>query len=459
MRTKIALLCGLILFLMLSCVTETGKVSSLDEEVNRLVQSYLSEPETLLSKLDNLLGSKKNRYSGLYARIYISAGEFRRAKDAILANKKYKESTELLELLAIAELGLNEDYGSTLSDIIALEENNTFALNKLAQDSLSKGSLDKAEELLTKSYKTDHRNNETKILLGDLALERVNAMGLNKKKVLSQREEANIYSYYNLALDYYLLVQNSTNPAYYVKLSGLYKKLGKKIEAVNAISKAIEYESDNIWNYFDRGKLYFYMGEYELAKSDLMIAYSMDKNHFFTNVFLGRICFINNETKDALKYYNNVLNMNPNYSPAYRDMSILYYVKGDIEKSLEFQIRSFESESVKDQFIPLLLVETLLELDREAEARKILLNLVKYEKNSTMKDIYRYYIDPKRTGDDVLSRALSMDDWYMKTRLSYYISCALLREGVKGHSEVILQDVVEADIDFESKLARYKLGE
>ena len=75
------------------------------------------------------------------------------------------------------------------------------------------------------------------------------------------------------------------------KLSIVYKKLGKKLEALLALDRAIELDPNDLWNYFDRGKLFFYMSSNAKALADFIKAYSIDENHFFTNVFLGRLYF------------------------------------------------------------------------------------------------------------------------------------------------------------------------
>ena len=76
------------------------------------------------------------------------------------------------------------------------------------------------------------KSTRTLLLLGDLSLARVTAMNLNNKKVLNNSEEKAVNSYYVKALGYYLESGDSSNAAYYVKLSEVYKKLGKKLRKV-----------------------------------------------------------------------------------------------------------------------------------------------------------------------------------------------------------------------------------
>lgn len=430
-----------------------------DEIIEALLVQYLDDPEVLLVKVLEVISEEDENYFSLLARLYFAVGDFGKAKSYILADSNYIDKPDSLKLLVIIEKATGSEFYSIAQRMLSLDGNNTFALNIKAEYHMNNEELDKAEEILTESFYIDSENSKTLIMLGDLALKRVDNLNLGKKKVLSQQEESLVKSYYNLALDYYSRIPDSKSPAYYVKLSSVYRKLGMKLEAVKSLTRAIELDPDDIWNYYDRGKLYFYMGENHLAIPDLKKAYSIDSEHFFTNVFLGRAHFAMNQIDDSYYHYKKALSIKPSYDPAYKDLSILTYIKGNIEESLEYQISLYKRESRRDPFIPLYLVNTLIDLGREDDARKILLNLVKYEKNSTMKGIYNYYLDPDNTGDDVLNDALNHEDSYFRVRLSYYVACALDRGGVNILSDSILYDVAEADVDFESKLASYKLGD
>ncbi len=458
---SIGLLCVVLFF---SCKTNEELKYPKDrltvqEEVDILIEDYISYPEVLIEKLLLVLENRDHDYNPLIARLYLSLGEYKNAEDFITIDVVNESDPENLKILAICKMGLGEEYNSLLKEILTLDENNLFALTTLAGDHIKTGELNSAESYINIAYQTDPNDKRTLILCGDLALSRVEKLNLSKKKVLSLNEESVVTSYYKRALDYYLKAGDSSDAGYYVKLAGLYKKLGKKMESVYALDRAIELDADDPWNYYDRGKLYFYLGENQLALPDLEMAYSLDPDNFFTNVFLGRVSYALDEVERAQFYYGRVLKMNPDYYPAYRDMSVLSYITGDKETSLNFQIKLYNNKKDRDPFIPILLVNSLFDVNRDIDAKKILENLVKYEKNVTMKGLYKYFLDPDRTGDQVLNNALTVEDEYQRMRLSYYVSCALERGGIHSLSASLLEDVASSNIRFESKLAKYKLGE
>jgi len=438
---------------------ELSSEPTIEERVNLLIDKYINDPLLLIDKILLVTDSTDNSYYPLIARLYLSVGDYLSANKYITTALEVEYLADNLEILAMSQMGLGDNYSTTLENILILDDKNIFAINTFASDSLVSKELNKAEEYLNKSYNIDPENSNTLLLLGDLALARVNSMGLAKKKVLSLQQESTITAYYKRALKYYLDSNQTTNPNFYVKLSAVYKKLGKKLKAVQALDRSIELEPDNVWNYYDRGKIYFYMGESQLALPDFKKAYDIDPNNFFVNVFLARSYFINNNLEESLLIYNKVLEMNPQYTPAYKNYSILNYILGDKTLSLNYLIRIYNKRLDPDKFIPLFLVDSLIEAGRDKDSKKTLENLVKNEKNVTMKGIYKYYLNPSRVGDQVLTDALAVEDDYLRMRYTYYVSQALLRDGVKSLSETLLLEVAESNLGFEAKLAKYKLGD
>ncbi len=429
------------------------------QQVEDLLNEYNNDPKLLLNTLLKIVPSDNFEYNQLISRLYLSTAKYNDALEAIYNIPEFQKDLNNLEVIVMCQLALLQDYTPTLEVMLGLDKKNIFALNYLASYQIQQDDLDKAENNLFEVYYQDSENSMALVLMGDLALKRVEKMGLRNKKVLSQREEKSITALYNRTLQLYLKAGDSNNPSYYVKLSNVYNKLGNKLDAINSLDRAIKLDSTDIWNYYDRGKLFFYTNSYEKALQDFNVAYSIDPEHFFTNVFLGRVNYSLNNSKDALFHYSKALKINPNYTPAYKEVSILYYISGDKERSLDYLIRLYKSKKDRDPFLPLFLVNSLFESGKDDEAKKLLQNLVKYEKNSTMKGIYKYYLDPRRTGDRVLNNAMNVEDDNSRLRFSYYVSYALIREGVSSLSETLLREVLESGIDFESKLAMYKLGE
>lgn len=432
---------------------------SLDEKIDNLTEMYIHDPGRLISEILAIIDKDNFDYHGLIARLQLSIGDYIDAINSIRSIPLYDTNVDHLKIFAICQMFLSEDYITTLNDILEIDSDNIFALNSLAKLFINNNDLNKAEKLLIKSYSSDNENSETLILLGDLSLKRVDEFGLKNKKVLNNREENAVTSQYKRALNYYNKAGESSDASYYVKLSNIYKKLGKKLEALLALDRAIELDSNDLWNYFDRGKLYFYMSSNAKALDDFIKAYSIDENHFFTNIFLGRLYFAENEIDKSFYHYKKALELNSNYTPAYKELSVLYKIKGDAETALDYLVSLYRSKTDNDPLLPLYLVTSLIDTNKNDEAKKILVNLVKYEKKGTMKGIYNYFLDPAHTGDEVLNDALNIQDPYQRTRLTYYVSFVLKRDGITSLSNSLFKEVADAGIGFESKLAKYKLGE
>ncbi len=429
------------------------------EKIYVLVEEHFDNPELILKEIFNIIDEDDISFNDLISRLFIGLGQYEKGKDRILEIPNYQEDADLLKLLVISNMGLGDKYISDLERILEIDDSNLFALHNLADFFIRGKNVNKAEEMLFRAYDNEPTNKKTKLLFGDLELRRVDLLGLENKRVLKLKEEAVVKAHYLKALKYYKSANDITNPDYFTKISVVYNKLGEKLEAIEALDSAIDLDNSNEWNYFDRGKLYFYTNSYNKALIDFEKSYSLNPNHFFTNVFLGRVYFFLNNIELSLKHYQIALKMNPEYSPAYKDVSTLYYIIGDADRSLYYLTELYKTKQDRDPLLSLHLVNSLIESGEKDQSEKILKNLVKYEKNSKIKGIYQYYLEPQRTSDRVLNDALNIKEDDQRIRLSYYVACALDREGVITLSRSLFQEVAESNISYESKLAKYKLGE
>ncbi len=426
--------------------------------IDQLIEKYINSPEILIDKIIQITPEGDLSNNEILCRLYIKIGNYSNAEKMLIPLTNLYNNPELLKLLVIIKMATKSEYMSILKKIENIDPDNIFALNRIAEENLKSGDLDSAEIYLKRVLKIDNKDSKAHILLGDLGLKRVEKLNLKTKKVLSEKEERVVTGFYKASLNSYLLAGEVEDGDYYSKLAGVYKKLGDNLNAIKALTKAIKLDSGNSWNYYDRGKLYYYSKSQELALEDFVKAYSIDPDHFFTNVFLGRIYYQENKFKESLFHYNTALKINPNYTPAYKDISVMNYALGRKELSLDYLICLYKSKSDFDPMLPIFLVNSLIEGGRGADANKILENLVKFEKNSKMKEVYSYLLNPKAAGDSAINDALTMDDLYIKSRLSFYIACSLEREGIKSLSSILFEEVKESGVDFESKLAINKIG-
>lgn len=455
----LGLLC-ILLFLGCTTIVIEEKVQSRDivSEINQLIDQYRHQPATLIDKITALLEPGDLSYNPLLARLELSLGRFNESINRIEAIENFTERIDDINIIIIAKMSLGIPYSTEINYVLLIDPLNTFVNNIIAEDFIRAEDLNAAQAILNELITNNRANGKTYILLGDLTLEQVKQLNLGRKKVLNSREEKQVVALYERSLNYYLQSEDQNTASYYVKLSNVYRKLGNKLDAVKALTKAIELDPLDSWNYFDRGKLYFYMNSSDRALKDFKEAYRLNPDHFFSNVFLGRLYFSLDNSEKALEHYNIAISINPDYTPAYKDLSVLYYMEGDIDRSLDYLVTLYKSKTDKDPLLSLYLVNSLIEGGRTVEAKKILGNLVKYEKNSTMKGIYYYFLDPDRAGDQALNDALLFEDQYQRMRLTYYVSCALQRGGIYSLSQALFLEVAESKIDLESKLAKYKLG-
>ena len=106
-------------------------------------------------------------------------------------------------------------------------------------------------------------------------------------------------------------------------LAKRYYKLGGKLfeqnnfdDAIDSYTKAIELDPTYSSAYFNRSLCYAIEDNYELASRDLLMVMKLEPNSFDAPYAMGLISEYKQDFKTALKWYDESIKKNPNYSPA-----------------------------------------------------------------------------------------------------------------------------------------------
>ncbi len=294
------------------------------------------EVHDALTQFESVPEEYKNDFSlnMLQASLLVSSGDVDKAQEvAQKLSEKEPENVDLLYLNAMIEKrkGNVRAKQALLQKIIQLDPNNSDALLEMANDQMMKGKTNykNAQRLYERSAKADDNQVEAWLGYGQTSYYLRDDSKAEEAftKVLEKDPTYSLAHSYIAKLwaekENYLKAQEAIEKAiaidsdyfdYWIDY-GLYLRFrGKKTEAINAWTKAVELKSDYFLSYAYRASLYDEMEEYDKSLED----------------------------------YKTIVKLNPKYYYAYENLGMLYFKKGlwqasilCFEKALEYNAESF----------------------------------------------------------------------------------------------------------------------
>ena len=99
--------------------------------------------------------------------------------------------------------------------------------------------------------------------------------------------------------------------------SSIYANLSEVDKSINDISMAIKIDPGESRYYEDRANLYYQIGEYDLSDKDCQKLIDLDKGSVMGYMLMGRNANKEERYEDAIKQFDYVIKMHPDYSSGY----------------------------------------------------------------------------------------------------------------------------------------------
>jgi tetratricopeptide (TPR) repeat protein len=162
----------------------------------------------------------------------------------------------------------------------------------------------------------------------------------------------------------------------YGALGAAYAAAGQFSEALEAYRKATATNPGSAQAHMSLGQFYFSRGRTAEAEDEMRAAGDLDPHAPPPRLILARIYLATGRTADAEKLYTNLKTIAPKDPEAYRALGNFYASSGQREKAVE-EFRSVLSSHPNDDSVRTDLVETLLDLNRIAEAEPLCQQILK----------------------------------------------------------------------------------
>ncbi|MCD6386169.1 tetratricopeptide repeat protein, partial [Candidatus Sumerlaeota bacterium] len=239
-----------------------------------------------------------------------------------------------------------------LNRIIELTPGNASALVSLGELALKQGNPEQAEHYFQKAVSLKPRDVDlysqiAKILTDNKMLE--SAAQYLEKALKIQPERTEIFL--SLFETYYKqdqldkaeaitkrIIEHSKNKAELYSLLGtLYRVQGKVDEAIAVYNKSISLNTDELDTYIKLISLYLQTEQFHKAKQTINQAKKVFLKQNPTDLYynLAVVYAQWGFFDDAINYIETLLNIKPEYLPAYSELAHIYNVKRDYEKAVE----------------------------------------------------------------------------------------------------------------------------
>jgi tetratricopeptide (TPR) repeat protein len=161
----------------------------------------------------------------------------------------------------------------------------------------------------------------------------------------------------------------------YAALGAAYGAAGRFAEAEDTYRKAIETNPKSAQAHMSLSQFYFSQGSMATAETEMQIACGLDPSALPPRFLLARILLAMGKSADAEKVYADLKKTAPKEPQAYRALGSFYASSGQREKAIA-EFRSLLTAHPKDSAVKEQLVETLLDLNRIAEAAPLNLEVM-----------------------------------------------------------------------------------
>lgn len=117
---------------------------------------------------------------------------------------------------------------------------------------------------------------------------------------------------------------DDSKPEYYTALGDAYFANGDAGKSYNALQNALRLDEDNFEASLKMGEIAFYSKDYDRAMESLNVVTSQDKDNQTALFMKGFIYKETGDTSNAVYYFRRLIDLYPEYEPAYEELGVLY---------------------------------------------------------------------------------------------------------------------------------------
>lgn len=224
------------------------------------------------------------------------------------------------------------------------------------------GAFDRAEEAFLTAL--DFTEKSEKSLRTDLSLYLADTQYHQKEyqaciktcdEILDEKKEKNGYflrgsaylhldEYKKAEKDFSKVISGSKEYEDYLDIYRIYQECDLNADGAEYLELALEMKAKSPEDFYNRGRVYYYLSEFEKAEKELKTAW--EKEYALAAVYLGKVYVEANEPEKAKDMYQKCLKQDELKAEAYNGLAYCSMEQEDYEKALEYIQKGLE---VKDR--------------------------------------------------------------------------------------------------------------
>lgn len=142
--------------------------------------------------------------------------------------------------------------------------------------------------------------------------------------------------------DFERAVENSKDTDLYIQIYQLYKGTSLEKDGTDFLEKALQIRDETAEGYYNRGRVYYYLQEYEKAEDELTQA--MDQGKPEAMLLLGRVYLVKKDVDGARQMYQQALEKEEKKDQAYNGLPLCDIAEENYDGALEQIQKGLQSE-------------------------------------------------------------------------------------------------------------------
>lgn len=163
--------------------------------------------------------------------------------------------------------------------------------------------------------------------------------------------------------DFARVTEGSEDYQDYLDIYMVYRDCGLTADGSAYLEEAAEIDPGDGEDYYHRGRVYYYLGDYESAENDLEEA--LDKDYPMAQIYLGKLYLTTGDTEKAREAYEQCLDTEDLKGEAYNGLAYCSMQEEDYESALSYVQEGLKEEDSEEQ--PALLFNEIVIYEKMAD--------------------------------------------------------------------------------------------
>ena len=190
--------------------------------------------------------------------------------------------------------------------------------------------------------------------------------------------------------DFAKVISGSKNYEDYLDVYMVYRNCGLNADGSAYLEEGLKIEADNGEDYYNKGRIYYYLEDYENARKALET--SADKGYAMARIYLGKVYLAMGENEKARETYDQCMKEKDRTAEAYNGLAYCSASEEDYETALSYIQEGLDQAAQEEQqsllFNQIIIYEKMTDYDSAREKLSEYLELYPADENAIRENYF-----------------------------------------------------------------------